>query len=80
MVGSAWTEWVRPIITVVGLAARARATSAVDEAVRAVEQPLPGAAELERERRVHDVAARQAEVEEASLRADGLGDLARRTR
>ena len=46
------------------------------EPVRAVEQPLPRRAELERERRVDDVAAREPEVEVAALGADRLGDLA----
>ena len=46
------------------------------EAVAVAEEELAGVAELERERRVDDVAARQPEVEVAALRPDGLGDLA----
>ena len=41
---------------------------------------LAGGPQLERERRVDDVAAGQAEVEVAALGPDGLGDLRRRTR
>ena len=68
VVGSAWTEWVRPIIAV-SASARARATSDREQAVAVAEQPLAGGAQLEREARVDDVAARQAEVEVAALRA-----------
>ena len=79
VVGSAWTEWVRPII-VVSASARARATSDGEEPVAVAEEPLAGGAELEREPGVDDVAARQAEVEVAPLRPDRLGDLRRRRR
>ena len=75
VVGSAWTEWVRPIITVPA-SLRARAISARTSASASVAQPLPGGAELEREPRVDDVAAREPEVEVAPLGADRLGDLA----
>ena len=43
--------------------------------VAVVEQALPRGPQLERKRRVHDVTARQAEVEEAALGPDRLGDL-----
>ena len=48
----------------------------VDETVRVVEQATPGGAELEREARIDDIAARQAEVEVSPLRPDRLRDLA----
>ena len=75
VVGSAWTEWVRPIITVPA-SFRARAISARTSASASVRRRAPGGAELEREPRVDDVAAGEAEVEVAPLGADGFGDLA----
>ena len=74
VVGSAWTEWVRPIITVPA-SIRARVDEGGDEPVRVVEEPAARGAELERERRVDDVAAGQAEVEVPALGSDRLGDL-----
>ena len=65
---------MRPII-VVSASARARATSTAIEPVAVAEQPLAGGAQLQRQARVDDVAARQAEVEVAALRPDRLGDL-----
>ena len=59
----------------VGLGARAGDEDR-DEAVGIAEQPLAGGPQLEREAGVDDVAARQAEVEVATLRPDRLGDLA----
>ncbi len=56
--------------------ARARAMSAASSRSQSSSRPLAGGPELERERRVDDVAAGQAEVEEAALRPDRLGDLA----
>ena len=47
----------------------------LDEAVERSEDEVRGRAALERECRVHDVAARQAEVEVAALLPDRLGDL-----
>ena len=75
MVGSAWTEWVRPIIAV-SASARARAMSTARSRSQSREQPLAGGPELEREPRVDDVAARQAEVQVPALGPDRLGDLA----
>ena len=79
MVGSAWTEWVRPIITVPA-SIRARVDEGGDEPVRVVEEAVARGAELERERRVDDVAAGQAEVEVPALGPHRLGDLATRRR
>ena len=47
-----------------------------EEAVAVAQEELAGVPELEGERGVDDVAARQAEMEVAALRPDGLGDLA----
>ena len=47
-----------------------------EEPVAVGQEPLAGGPELEGERRVDDVAARQAEVEVAALGPDRLGDLA----
>ena len=58
----------------VGLGAGARDEHG-QEPVAVAEEPLAGRAELERETRVDDVAAGQAEVEIATLRTDRLGDL-----
>ena len=74
VIGSAWTEWVRPIISV-SASARARATSDSQEPVAVAQEELPGGSQLEGEASVDDVAARQAEVEVAPLGADRLGDL-----
>ena len=75
VVGSAWTEWVRPIITVVGLGAGA-GDEHREQPVAVEQQALAGRPELEREAGVDDVAAGQAEVQVATLRPDRLGDLA----
>ena len=75
VVGSAWTEWVRPIITVLA-SARARATMHDEQPVAVEEEALAGGPQLERETGVDDVAAGQAEVEVAAVGADRLGDLA----
>ena len=48
----------------------------VEEGVDVAEQSLAGGAKLERERRVEDVAAGEAEVQVPALGPDGLGDLA----
>ena len=74
VVGSAWTEWVRPIISVPA-SARARGDEHLEEPVRVVEEQVARRPELEREGRVDDVAARQPEVEVPALRPDRLGDL-----
>ncbi len=50
VVGSAWTEWVRPIITV-SASARARTTIAASQPVGVGEEAPAGRRELERERR-----------------------------
>ena len=75
VIGSAWTLWVRPIISV-SASLRARAIERRQQAVAVAQEEPAGVAELEREGRVDDVAARQPEMEVAALRPDGLGDLA----
>ena len=74
VVGSAWTEWVRPIITVAGLGAGAGDHDG-EQAVHVEQEAPAGGSQLEREARV-DIAAGQPEMEEATLGADRLGDLA----
>ena len=68
VVGSACTEWVRPIITVPA-SARARATRAAMSASQSATRRSAGGLELQGQGRVDDVAAGQAEVEVAALRA-----------
>ena len=75
VIGSAWTEWVRPIMTVPACSRAWRMTAAM-AASRSLEQQRCSGPALERQRRVHDVAAGQPEVQVAALRPDGLGDLA----
>ena len=75
VVGSAWTEWVRPIITVLGLGAGAgddHGEQAVAVERAAARRPRGAGARA----RVDDVAAGQPEVEVAALGPDRLGDLA----
>ena len=61
---------------IVSASARARRDERGDERVAVAEQALPGGPQLERERRVDHVAARQPEVQVAALGPDRLGDLA----
>ena len=75
MVGSAWTEWVRPIITV-SASARAPGDQGDEQPVGVDQEALAGRPELERQGGVDDVAARQAEVQVAAVGPDALGDLA----
>ena len=75
VVGSAWTQWVRPII-MVSASARARGDERREQPVAVAQEPLAGRAQLERQAGVDDVAAGQAEMEVAALGADRLGDLA----
>ncbi len=75
MIGSAWTEWVRPIITVLACS-RALRRERGDRGVQlGKQQPTRGAA-LQRERRVDHVAAGQPEMDPATRLADRLGHLA----
>ncbi len=75
MIGSAWTEWVRPIITVPGLGAGARDETASSRS-QSLEQELAGGAQLERQRGVHHVAAGQPEVQVPALGTHRLRHLA----
>ena len=74
VVGSAWTEWVRPIITRAGLGAGPRHED-LEQPVRVAQEQLAGRAQLQRERGVDHVRRRQPEVQEPALRPDRLGDL-----
>ena len=47
----------------------------LDDGVQAGQDEVRGGPALQRQRRVHDVAAGQAEVQEAAFLADALGDL-----
>ena len=67
VIGSAWTECVRPII-VVSASARARATRTSMRRSVSSSRRVPGRAELEREAGIDDIAARQAEMEVSPLR------------
>ena len=73
--GSAWTEWVRPIWSV-RACSRARADERPDGIVEGADEQRTGRLALEREAGVDDVAAGQPEVEPATGIADGLRDLA----
>ena len=75
VIGSAWTEWVRPIITV-SACSRAFASERRDELIHLHQQQVRRVAALERQRGVDHVARRQAEVDEAAFLAHRLGDLA----
>ena len=71
--GSAWTPWVRPIITVSRCRSACSISAATSDSVSASITPC-SVTELRRERGVHDVGRGQPEVEVPSRLADGLLD------
>ena len=74
VIGSAWTEWVRPIITVPACSRALRANSA-DQLVQLRQQQVRRGAALQRQRRIHHIARRQPEMQVSAFLPNRLGDL-----
>ena len=74
VMGSAWTPWVRPIISVPAWT-RAPGHHGGDGRVQAGQDEVGGGAALEGQGGVHDIAAGEPVVEVAALLADRFGDL-----